>query len=96
MSDLRDEYKKAQEKNAFNLLNDLVWVKLTIYGKETYNKHIESLKLKPEECKIIMSYFGYVNFQLWYLMNIFGPILFGDNTSEPFVGRKIHNKEPQS
>jgi hypothetical protein len=95
MYDLRDEHKKDQEKELSNLLSSIVWFKLNEYGKEVYDKHLEKLEVTPQRT-LPKNDSGYTHFELWCLMNIFGPVLFGGNTQEPFVGRKIHNKEPKS
>lgn len=53
-------------------INEEVWVRLTQGGKKVYRKHFERLGMKPIPRKEIL---GWSNFQMWDLMNIFGPHL---------------------
>ena len=52
-------------------LNDFVWVKLTEYGEEIYKKyHVGGFKVDPP--KLEKDRRGWVTFQMWELMKIFG------------------------
>jgi hypothetical protein len=70
--------------------NCKVWVRLTAKGKEVYNKHwdkyirwanITAPELKPDKD-------GWVEFQLWDLMNIFGESHY-NGCDIPFEGNVI-------
>lgn len=62
-------------------LNDKVKVKLTDHGKDIYYHQYDELneKLKPYGCKFLeprmpdVDADGYTTFQLWQLMNLYGP-----------------------
>lgn len=73
-------------------INDFIKVKLTEYGKDIYDHSNDSLMIKPENEKIKkwlepipLEYDdeGYVQFQLWNFMHIFGKHMF--NGAEPVI-----------
>lgn len=76
-------------------VNETVWVKLTPAGEETYQEALEkdrqmladlpSIQVGPKK----RSPRGFICFQMWELMNLFGPKL-EDVAAIPFEDNQIH------
>ena len=61
----------------FNI-NDNVRVKLTAFGFKVYAAHMAPYEMGPHIPPKVDSE-GYSTFQLWYLMSVFGPVIFMGN-----------------
>lgn len=56
-------------------LNDPVWVRLTPVGEAQYKKWSADLGV-PNPIELKKTWDGFVKFQMWELMQIFGPVCF--------------------
>ena len=81
-------------------INDIIFVKLTPYGKEVYEKKFDylnsldkNLNLKPAPLKSITNKDGLTSFQLFDFMNIFGQyMLYYDYNHQVIVNNIIYIK----
>lgn len=54
-------------------INEYVYVKLTPDGLETYKKYYQRLNMPPYPPKMVGFFKKHAQFELWKLMEIFGP-----------------------
>lgn len=77
-------------------INEYVYVRLTKAGLKTYTKHYTDLGIAPPK----LTQFGwnltsqYSRFQLWELMNIFGPAVYHGSESQ-FMDNIIRFNPPE-
>jgi hypothetical protein len=66
---IKEESTPPKTYKVFNI-NDYVKVKLTEFGKQKYKDYYNQYSVK--ELKLVEDENGYVQFQLWELMHMFG------------------------
>lgn len=82
-------------------LNDYVYVQLTEAGQKIlddwdneYSEILQQVGRTVEDYQKTREVGGFLKFQLWNLMRIFGPHI-GITRSTPFAGNEIYFKEPK-
>ena len=75
----------------FNV-NDRATVRLTEHGKRILEEYHEPVRLSPKTHAYFRKQWetdGPVEFAVWELMNIFGPVLYMGSTQVPVVNNRI-------
>lgn len=79
-------------------LNDYIAVRLTEHGEKVWADDWKDTIYKgtvPDRVRNSATLpDGRVKFQLWYAMQLFGPLCYTGNSNLPFVGNEVEIRDP--